>query len=280
MPEGDTVFRTAARLRAALAHETLTGSDFRVPKLATADLSGKECTAVESRGKHLFIVCEDLAIHSHLMMEGHWDVYRPGERWRSPAFKARCVLTVERAQAVGFELGFVRLVPTSHMYDDVAHLGPDPLGPNWDAGEVLRRMRLWPDKEIAHTVLDQSVLSGIGNIYRCESLFMARINPHVLVRALSDEALLKLIDVMYRLLNLNRERGRRITTGAMGREPYWVYGRRGKPCQRCGAPVVYERLGDASLLRGRIGGDPNNTESVERDLFYCQHCQPNPGESL
>lgn len=255
MPEGDTVFRTAAKLRAALEHQRLTSSDFRVPQLATVDLSGKECTAVTSRGKHLFIVCEDVAIHSHLMMEGHWDVYRPGERWRSPAFKARCVLNVERAQAVGFELGFVRLVPTATMYDDVAHLGPDPLGPSWDAQEVLRRMRLWPVKDIASVVLDQSVLAGIGNIYRCESLFLARINPHSQVQDLSDQALMRLIDVMHRLLNLNKERGRRITTGAMGREPYWVYGRRGKPCQRCGAPVAYERLED-------------------RDLFYCPHCQP------
>ncbi|GAB2894573.1 Fpg/Nei family DNA glycosylase [Neomicrococcus lactis] len=277
MPEGDTVFRTAAKLRAALEHQTLTGSDFRVPKFATVDLSGRECTSVESRGKHLFIVCEDLAIHSHLMMEGHWDVYRPGERWRSPAFKARCILSVATAQAVGFELGFVRLVPTASMYDDVAHLGPDPLGPSWDRDEVLRRMRLWPETKIGLVVLDQSVLAGVGNIYRCESLFMARVNPHSLVSELSDEVLLGLIDMMHRLLNLNRERGRRITTGAVGREPYWVYGRRGKPCQRCGAPVVYERLGDPQLLRGRVGGskdgDSVSTESVERDLFYCQYCQ-------
>lgn len=273
MPEGDTVFRTAARLRPALEHQILKGSDFRVPQFATADLTGKECTGVESRGKHLFIVCEDLTIHSHLMMEGHWDLYRAGERWHSPAFKARCVLTVEGAQAVGFELGFLRLLPSSERYDAVAHLGPDPLGPSWDAAEVLRRIRLWPDRSIALVVLDQSVLAGIGNIYRCESLFMARINPHALVGALTDAQLSRLIDVMHRLLNLNRERGRRITTGTMGREPYWVYGRRGKPCLRCGAPVSHERLGDPQLLRGRVGGDPANTETVERDLFYCQHCQ-------
>ena len=100
MPEGDTVFRTARRLEAALVGKRLSVSDFRVPEHSTLSIVDWLVESVVSRGKHLLIrvnppskvAAPPLSIHSHLLMDGHWDVYATGERWRTPAFKARAVL--------------------------------------------------------------------------------------------------------------------------------------------------------------------------------------------
>ena len=91
MPEGDTVFRTARRLHEALAGEEVTRFDIRVPRHATADLTGEVVHEVVPRGKHLLMRIGEYTLHSHLKMEGRWLVFRPGERWRSPAFQARAL---------------------------------------------------------------------------------------------------------------------------------------------------------------------------------------------
>ena len=103
------MWRAARQLHEALAGQTLTASDFRVPRFATLNLTGWTVTEVVPRGKHLLMRVkgpEDkaLTIHSHLKMEGTWQVYPPGGRWRKPGFTARCVLRTAAADAVGFSL--------------------------------------------------------------------------------------------------------------------------------------------------------------------------------
>ncbi len=87
MPEGDTVFRTARRLDEAVAGAEVTRFDLRVPRFATLDLTGQPVHGVVPRGKHLLMRIGDSTLHSHLRMDGAWFVYRPGERWRHPAFR-------------------------------------------------------------------------------------------------------------------------------------------------------------------------------------------------
>ena len=102
MPEGDTVFQTARRLQ-VLSGQELTDSDFRVPSLATVDLSGRRVLETVSRGKHLLTRVEgDATVHTHLRMEGRWDVHAAGSRWRRPAHEARVVLRTPTHEAVGF----------------------------------------------------------------------------------------------------------------------------------------------------------------------------------
>ena len=119
MPEGDTVWLHAKRLHAALAGTTLTASDFRLPQLATTDLSGAVVREVVSRGKHLLIRIKtsdgaDWSLRSHLRMDGTWRVYAPGAPWTGrPAHTIRVVLETATATAVGFHLHDVALVPTS-----------------------------------------------------------------------------------------------------------------------------------------------------------------------
>src|SRR5688572_5182963 len=133
MPEGDSVFLAASRLNAALAGLELTRTDFRVPRYATLDLSGRRMTEVVARGKHILMrTTGGTTIHSHFKMEGEWHLYRPGERWHGPGWQVRVVLETESWVAVGFRLGVVDVLPTERESEIVGHLGPDLLGPDWD----------------------------------------------------------------------------------------------------------------------------------------------------
>ena len=261
MPEGDTVWRSARDLNTALAGRTLTRCDIRVPKFATTDFTGQTVDDVVSRGKHLLIRVggeDGWILHSHLKMEGLWHVYRTGEKWRRPAFKARCVLEAGDVQAVGFELGFLRVLPRREEADAVGYLGPDLLGADWDADEALRRLRAEPERPIGLALLDQRIMAGLGNVYRCELCFLAGVHPLTPVGQVPD--LPRIVELSKRLLEANKNRSRRITTGAMGRDQLWVYNREKRGCLRCGTKVAHELLGDDELSL--------------RDLYYCPHCQP------
>ena len=112
--EGDTVFATAARLHEALAGRTLTRTDFRVPRFATADLSGQVVSEVAARGKHLLVRTDhDLSVHSHLGMDGSWRLYAPGERWRGRALEVRGVLETDDRIAVGHRLRRLEVLRTA-----------------------------------------------------------------------------------------------------------------------------------------------------------------------
>ncbi len=151
VPEGDTVHRAAAKLSAALAGREVTRFDIRVPGSATADLRGETVHEVVARGKHLLERIGAYTLHSHLKMEGRWDVYRPGERWRRPAFKARAIVGVTGADTVGFDLAMVEVLPTADEDRVVGHLGPDLLGPDWNEAEAVRRVSA--DTRAAHVAL-------------------------------------------------------------------------------------------------------------------------------
>lgn len=211
-----------------------------------------------------------LTIHSHLKMEGSWQVYSPGGRWRKPGHTARCVLRTATADLVGFSLGILEVIPTPEESRVVGHLGPDLLGPDWDAEEAVRRLRAAPDTPIGVALLDQRNLAGLGNIYRCEACFLAGVHPAAPVWAVEDlEAMLAEAKV---LLEANLGPGRRITRGTafpgvrgIPRSGYWVYGREHQPCLRCRTPIRRGVLGPASGLE-------------DRTIYFCPKCQPgSPG---
>ena len=114
MPEGDTVFLAATRMHTALAGQRLVATDFRVPRFATADLSGQVVREVAARGKHLLLRTDaGTTLHTHFKMEGTWHLYRPRERWRGPDFQVRAVLRTDPWVAVGFRLAICELLPTA-----------------------------------------------------------------------------------------------------------------------------------------------------------------------
>ena len=258
MPEGDTVWKTAQLQHAALAGRVLHRSDFRVPKFATVDLSGETVRDVVSRGKHLFHRVGEFSIHSHLKMEGVWRSYAPGETWTKPAFTARVVLDAPGVQAVGFELGLLEVIPTNDEEDVVGHLGPDLLGPDWDPDVAVTRLAADPEVPIYVALLDQRNLAGVGNVYANEICFLRGVLP---TRPVGETpALDKVVDLAERMLQANKQRFTRSTTGDLRPgQTSWVYGRTGRPCRRCGTRL--------------LGGELGRVEGQERVVTWCPRCQ-------
>ncbi len=258
MPEGDTVYRTAHALNDALAGRVLDRCDIRVPAYATVDLTGERVEAVVSVGKHLLHRIGEFTIHSHLKMEGSWDIYRSGAPWRSPAWQARAILGVPGVLAVGFLLGELEVVPREREGELVGYLGPDILAADWDATAAIRNLAADPDRPIGLAVLDQRVIAGLGNVYRNELCFLRGVLPTRAVGTVPDLA--ALVDLAHRLITANRDRVERVTTGDARRgRRTWVHGREHQPCLRCGTEIRQGSLGD--------------TELTERQTFYCPVCQ-------
>lgn len=258
MPEGDTVYRSARALNEALAGRMLDRCDIRVPEYATVDLTGERVESVVSVGKHLLHRIGDFTIHSHLKMEGSWHIYRNGAKWRSPAWQARAILGVPGIVTVGFLLGELEVVPRGREQDIVGYLGPDLLGPDWDPAIALANLARDPSRPVGLALLDQRVMAGLGNVYRNELCFLRGVLPTRPVGEVQDAP--RLVDLAHRLIVANRDRSQRVTTGDLrpGRR-FWVYGREGEPCLRCGTTIIQGALGD--------------TELTERQTFYCPVCQ-------
>jgi len=259
MPEGDTVYLTAKRLHAALAGRPVLSSDFRLPQLATADVDGATVREVVPRGKHLLIRFGDgRTLHSHLRMDGSWQIYPAGGRWRRPAHQARVILRNSHRQAVGFRVHDVALAPTAEESEWVGHLGPDLLDPSADLAEAVRRLLEQPGREVGPALLDQRNLAGIGNLYKAEVLFLRGLSPWAAVGDVDD--LPALVGLARRLLHANKDRWEQVTTGetAPGRQ-HWVFERSGRPCRRCGTAV-----------RSAEQDDP----PYQRLSYWCPRCQP------
>jgi endonuclease VIII len=280
MPEGDTVWLTARRLDQALGRSVLTVADLRVPALATTDLVGLTVTEVLARGKHILTRLDNgWTLHSHLRMDGSWylgragrplESVRPAEPMplvrsqarsrprRHPEHMIRAQLGNQAWLATGYRVHDLRLVPSTAEADLVGHLGPDLLGPDWDPAEAVRRLASAPDVAIGEALLDQRNLAGIGNLYKCETLFVERVQPWT--RTGDVPELHRLVATAYRLLRANRDHPAQSTTGRTGRgEEHWVYGRRGEPCLRCRTPIRYAMQG---------------TEPYARSTYWCPRCQP------
>lgn len=257
MPEGDTVYQVARRLDQALGGQVVTTSDFRVPAYATVNLSGQLVHSVASRGKHLLMRIGDQVVHSHLKMEGEWRVHRPGERWRRPAWQARVIIETPAAVAVGFDLGTVEVFAAAEEDERMSYLGPDPLGPDWNADEAIRRIAAAPDAPIAVALGEQRNLAGLGNVYVNELCFLRGIRP---TRPAGEVELAPLVDLAGRVMRANRDRISRTTTGNDRRGArLWVYSRGGEPCLRCGTRIEHGRLG--------------RNELELRDTWWCPNCQ-------
>ena len=245
---------TARRLHQALAGRVLTRSDFRVPRYATTDLTGQLVTEAVSRGKHLLVrTGKDVTVHTHLRMDGSWRV-RPARDRVASSHRIRLILANTDWQAVGYQLGVVEVLATANEHTVVGYLGPDLLGPDWDPDEAVRRLAAHPDETIGEALLDQRNLAGVGNLYKCEVLFLRGVSPWTPVGAVPDLA--GTVALVQRLLAANRGRWTQSTTGSLHRgQTSYVYGRRAQPCRRCGTAIRKEELG-------------------ERVTYWCPTCQP------
>lgn len=255
MPEGDTLFRTAAGLRPYLVGRTVTAARANgpgpVPQLHR--IIGREIRAVESLGKNLLIRFDDgLELRTHLRMNGTWHRYRPGERWRRPPARARLVIEVPGAVAVCFDAPVVELFEqrAEAVHPSLGALGPDLLAPDVDEAQAIRRLRDPSRREtaIGEALVDQRALAGIGNIWKNETLWAEAVSPFARVGGLDDATLDRLVATARR----------KLLTSAAGRpEPLAVYGRTGRPCRRCRTPIA----------SAQQGGE------LPRTTYWCPTCQ-------
>jgi endonuclease-8 len=266
VPEGDTLFKVAARLRPALQGHHLTR--FEAPRLVgDAPKIGERIEKVEARGKHLLIHFErGLVLRTHLRMAGSWHVYRERERWRKPAHLARAV--------VGSDSGWVGVcfqapvVETFHAGGSepppLAALGPDLCLPRSLDDDVLdeiveRAGRLaGPGTTVGEALLDQRIAAGIGNVYKSEACWAAGLDPGVPVADVPDDQRRQLWGIAARQLQANLGAPERRTHPA----GLAVYGRRGQPCRRCGTPIRMARQGETA-----------------RSTYWCPSCQRAPYDS-
>lgn len=263
MPEGDTLFKTAARLKLALQGHVLTR--FEAARLrGAAPRLGERVTIVEARGKHLLIHFEGgLVLRTHLRMTGSWHIYQERERWQKPAYLARAVVGVDSGWvAVCFQ---APVVETYHERGTepaaLATLGPDLCLPGSLAGGVLDEIlaRVGPRTTAATTLgealLDQRIAAGIGNVYKSEACFAAGVDPATPVARVDEDTRRRVWSVGARQLQANLHRAERVTHPA----GLAVYGRRGQPCHRCGTPIRMTRHGEQA-----------------RSTYWCPTCQPPP----
>ena len=272
MPEGDTLFRTAAGLRPHLVGRVVEAARARLPGPQVHRLIGTTVTGVDAYGKHLLIRFDSgLELRTHLGMNGSWHRYRPGERWRRPSSLAHLVLEVPGAVAVCFEPAAVELFETrvEPMHPVLAALGPDILADEFPLAEAVSRLRD-PSRAaltVAEALLDQRAFAGIGNVYKNEALFLERVDPFVRVADVDDATLQRLVVTARRLMRANMGgvirdtlSDRPLTTSRSPRPRLWVYGRAGLPCRRCGALIEARRHG-----------------AFPRRTFWCPNCQqPQP----
>ncbi|KAA9153781.1 Fpg/Nei family DNA glycosylase [Amycolatopsis acidicola] len=263
MPEGDTVFLTGKKVDRALAGKTLSRTDFRHPALATADLSGHTVLGVHTVGKHLFTrFSGELSLHSHLKMDGSWQLYAPGARWRHPAHHVRVILDTEDVRAVGFRLHDLEILPTGEESRLVGHLGPDLLDPQWtDEHEARAVAALAADgsRELGLALLDQRIMAGIGNLYKVEICFLLGVTPWTPV---SEVDATKTVRLARKLLLANAWRWDQCTTGDLGRgRKNWVYERTRTGCFRCG---------------GRLRVAEQGIGVRKRPTWFCPRCQRGP----
>jgi endonuclease VIII len=257
--EGDTIHRTARRIEAALGDAPLVSAEapsarspLRRQRERLQSLAGRRLERAEARGKHLLLRFEGgIVLHGHQGMRGSWRVYRRGERWQRPRSGAWIVLATEGAEAAEFGGPRLALLSEAEVANEprLRSLGPDVLGEGFDvaAGVAALRSRAGRERELGEALVDQSVLAGVGNIYKAEGCFAARVSPFRRLADASDDELGRVVLETASLMRAALE---------TGRQPRDVYRRPGRPCPRCGTPISTRGQGDAN-----------------RTAYWCPNCQ-------
>ncbi len=263
MPEGDNIHADAIAL-AALVGTPLVAVFARGVEMR--GLRGRAVARVEAVGKHLVIAFDEgSAVRVHLGIAGSWR--RRARASTETMAQASLALATARevwlCRARTLEWSRARLVAGARA---LARLGPDLLGAAPDLDAIVARARR-PEhaaRPVGELLLDQTVGAGLGNVYKCELLFLHGIDPWTRVDALDDAAVRALYADGIKWLRANVGSPRTTTADrsrgelpARGRGRLWVYGRWRRACYRCGTPIAQRRQ-RPSL----------------RPTYWCPRCQP------
>ncbi len=278
MPELPEVETVRMGLEKHLTGRTVTAVEVLHPRAARRHLggepdligrlAGKHVTGVRRRGKYMWIdVADDTdraALVVHLGMSGQMLIARDGApdhthlRIRATLDDDNELRFVDQRTFGGWHLDdYVDDIPVS-----VAHIAPDPFDPAFDAAAVVTRMRA-KHSEIKRVLLDQTVISGVGNIYADEALWRARLHGARIAETISRKKLLELIDaataVMTEAVEVGGTSFDSLYVNVNGQSGYFerslnAYGREGQPCRRCGTLMRRESF-------------------MNRSSFFCPRCQ-------
>jgi endonuclease VIII len=285
VPEGDTIFRAARTLHRVLGGQVVTRFETQLPMLARVDhdspLAGRTVESASALGKWLAIRISagessggefsgPLVLLTHMLMSGSWHIYRPGEVWQKQRQHMRVVIETATMLAVAFNVPIAEFHTAASLSrrHGFNRLGPDLLAPDFDELTAVAALENNPDLELGVALLNQSMLAGLGNVYKSEVCFVERVNPFQRVGSISRGQLRSLVTTARKLILANvtdaasgqivTYSGLRRTTGSGDHSAnLWVYRRTGAPCRRCGALIVSHKQGmDA------------------RTSFWCPVCQP------
>lgn len=269
MPEGDTIHRTASALRTAMAGRRM--QRFDAPALiGPVPVAGRVIEAIEVRGRHLEIVFDDgLVLDTQIRRGACWHLHRIDEPWRRPHREMRASVETTDWVAVCFNAPVVETYrqPDRRRHPGMGRLGPDLTRDHVDVDRVVDLLELYvdPDAPLAEVLLDQRVASGLGNVYRCESMWAVGVSPFAPVGAIDRRDAHRLVTTAVSQLRANLQRPGRIAVADV-KGGLAVYGRNGQRCPRCPGTIEGRRVGQS----GRI-------------LYWCPQCQvqhrPEPGRS-
>jgi endonuclease VIII len=246
VPEGDTLHRAALRLQVLVGQRL--GVETPHPRAAAKRLSeqldGLVLESVEAVGKNLLLRFEGgHVLRSHLRMTGRWRVEavgaaRVGRPW--------LVLRGAEHEAVLWNGPVLEL-------DKPPSVGADILAAEPDYEAMVARLRAQPDRQLGDALLDQRAVAGIGNIWRSEALWAARLSPWLPLDQVSDTEVRQVLHTAHELM----------AASAAGARPlHRVYRRTGRACRRCGTPIRAHAQGDGA-----------------RVAYWCPTCQKGPPES-
>jgi endonuclease-8 len=267
MPEGDTIFRAARTLQRALAGQVVTRFETQLPQLSRVDydtpIVGRTVERVDSAGKWMRMYFSgDLILLAHMLMNGSWHIYRPGEPWQRGRSHMRVAIHTKDFVAVAFHIQVAEFHTAATLAGHQQRLGPDVLAAEFDVAEAAKQLRTRPELEVGEALLRQSLVAGLGNVYKSEICFASRVNPFRLVESLTDQELDSLLHNARKFMLRNVQDGpgvptRRTTNLANPSGSLWVYKRAGEPCRQCGTVILSRKQG----LEARI-------------TFWCPVCEP------
>ncbi|MBV6631652.1 MAG: bifunctional DNA-formamidopyrimidine glycosylase/DNA-(apurinic or apyrimidinic site) lyase [Alphaproteobacteria bacterium] len=283
LPEVETVGRglSNAVLGATIAEVDQRRPDLRwpMPENLPARLAGRRWADITRRGKYLLITMDDGQVMLlHLGMSGRMVILKPGHNAPPPEKHDHVVFDFTDGHRVVFN--DPRRFGALLMADDVtamaehsllAGMGPEPFDPAFTA-ESLSASIEGRRSPIKTTLLDQKVVAGLGNIYVCEALFLARISPRRLAHTVAGERAKRLVPAIRAVLTDAIKAGGSTlrdyvqATGELGyfQKQFAVYDREGEPCQQC----------DGCLLKPGAPAPPvQRIVQSNRSTFFCGHCQ-------
>jgi endonuclease-8 len=253
VPEGDTIFRTATTLQRALAGSIVIGFETQLPALARIDadhpIVGRTVEFARAAGKWLQLgFSGDLILLTHMLMSGSWHIYRPGERWQKSRYHMRVMIATSAMVAVAFDVP----VAEFHTAKSLARrpgfnqLGSDVMSADFDEPATVAQLESHPELDIGVALLNQSLIAGVGNMFKSEICFLAGVNPFAQVRDLSRNQLEQIVSIAGKTM--------RQPAGRSGR--LYVYRRNAEPCLTCGEPILSRKQGPDA-----------------RTSFWCPVCQ-------